>query len=279
MDLEGLVRAALAEDVGAGDRTTEWTVPAVATGDAHIVTRATGVIAGTEVADLVFRTVDAGLTLEWRRENGDRVAAGDEVLSVRGPMAAILTAERTALNFLAHLSGIATLTARYVEAVAGTGCRIADTRKTTPGLRVLEKRATVLGGAMNHRMGLFDMVLIKENHVRAAGGVAAALRAVAEPATREGLDVEVEVRSLEEFDEALKERPARILLDNMTLDELREAVHRAGPRGEGRPLLEASGGVSLDTVGDIAATGIDIISIGAITHSAPALDLSLLATG
>ncbi len=276
MELEALVRAALAEDVGDGDRTTDWTVPETATGRARIVAKAQGVIAGSEAADLVFRTVDPALTLDWRRQDGDRVAPGDEVLEARGALRSILTAERTALNFLGRLSGIATLAARYVEVVEDTDCRIADTRKTTPGLRALEKRAAAAGGAMNHRLGLFDMVLIKENHLRAAGGVSAALRAVEALAASERLEVEVEVRTLEELDEALTGRPARILLDNMTTGELREAVRRAGSRPEGRPLLEASGGVALETVREIAATGVDIISIGAITHSAAALDLSLL---
>jgi nicotinate-nucleotide pyrophosphorylase (carboxylating) len=276
MELEALVRAALAEDIGDGDRTTAWTVPETATGRARIVAKAHGVIAGREAADLVFRTLDSELALDWRRRDGDRVAPDDEVLEIGGALRSILTAERTALNFLGRLSGIATLAARYVKAVENTECRIADTRKTTPGLRTLEKRAAAAGGALNHRMGLFDMVLVKENHVRVAGGVAAALQAVEGPAAGQRLEVEIEVRTLDELDEALTERPARILLDNMTRRELQEAVRRVGTMRGGRPLLEASGGVTLENVREIAATGVDLVSIGAITHSAPALDLSLL---
>lgn len=272
-ELEGLVRRALEEDLGDGDRTTSWTVPEGTLGAARIISRAAGVVAGVEFADRVFAAVDERLRPDWRVGDGSRVAPGDEIVRLEGPLAGILTAERTALNGLAHLSGIATRAAAFVEAVAGTRARIVDTRKTTPGWRRLEKAATVAGGAANHRMGLYDMVLIKENHIRAAGGVGAALDAVRQRAAAEGLEVEIEVTDMDELEDALAGGPDRILLDNMTPDALREAVRRRGDST--RPLLEASGGVDLATVRAVADTGVDLISVGAITHSAPALDLSL----
>lgn len=275
--LEGLVEAALAEDVGEGDRTTEWTVPAGAAGRARIVAREPGRAAGLRVAGRVFRQLDGRTEVTWRTEEGGGLAAGDTVAEISGPLRAILTGERVALNFLGRLSGIATLTARFVEAVEGTGCRVTDTRKTTPGWRRLEKEAVAAGGGQNHRMGLFDMVLLKENHLRAAGGVAAALGAVRGPAGEAGLAVEVEVTDLEELEAALERPPDRILLDNMTAPELREAVERAGRlASRDRPLLEASGGVTLENVREVAETGVDLVSVGALTHSASALDLSLL---
>lgn len=275
--LDALVDAALAEDLGEeGDRTTEWTVPAGATGRARVVAKAAGVLAGSLPAGRVFERVDPDLALSWKVEEGAPVTPGSEVLEVRGALAPILTAERTALNFLARLSGIASLAARFAEAVRGTGCRIADTRKTTPGWRALEKRAAAAGGAVNHRMGLYDMVLVKENHIRAAGGLRPALRSALPAASAAGLAVEVEVGTLEELATALEEGADRILLDNMSPAELREAVRRARGRDGARPLLEASGGITLETAREVAGTGVDLISVGAITHSAPALDLSLL---
>ncbi len=277
LDVRELVEAALAEDLGAGDRTTEWSVPAGARGRARIVARASGVVAGTEPAGLAFRLLDAGAEPGWRAADGDLVEAGATVARIEGPLAALLAAERTALNFLGRLSGVATLTARFVAAVEGTGCRITDTRKTTPGWRRLEKAATAAGGAVNHRMGLDDMVLLKENHLRAAGGVAAALEAVRPRARDAGLAVEVEVTGREELEAALAGSPERILLDNMDPDELRRAVRRTRELDpEDRPLLEASGGVTLESVREVAGTGVDLISVGALTHSAPALDLSML---
>lgn len=274
-----LVEAALAEDVGDGDRTTLWTVPEDARGRATVLSRARGVVAGTAPAGLVFRLLDAELKLRWLLADGARVEPEQPVLEVRGALRPILTGERTALNFLGRLSGIATLTARFVEAVAGTGCRITDTRKTTPGWRALEKEATVAGGAVGHRRGLYDMVLIKENHIRAAGGVREALRAARARAGRERLQVEVEVRTVEELEAALEEGPDRILLDNMTLPELRRAVGRVRSLPPPHPLLEASGGIDLRSVRAVARTGVDLVSVGAITHSAPALDLTLLVDG
>lgn len=271
-----LVAAALADDVGAGDRTTQWTVPEEAAGRARIVAREAGVVAGTGPATETFRLVGPDTDVRWRRGEGERVGAGGVVAVVGGRVAALLTAERTALNFLARLSGIASATARHVEAVEGTGCRVTDTRKTTPGWRALEKAATAAGGAVNHRSGLHDMVLIKENHVRAAGGVRAALAAAVPPAREAGIPVEVEVGTLAELDDALDGAPDRILLDNMDVPDLREAVRRASSSGDDRPVLEASGGITLETIRAVAETGVDLVSVGRLTHSAPALDVSML---
>lgn len=273
-DLVTLVRAALAEDVGPGDVTTAATVPGDRPGRARIVAKAAGVIAGLDAAREVCRQVDPGIRFEPRIAEGGRVAPGDEVARATGPFASLLTAERTALNFLQRLSGIATLTARFVEAVEGTGAEIVDTRKTTPGWRALEKAAVRAGGGANHRMGLHDAYLVKENHVAGAGGVAAALAAVAAhgPGDR---PVEIEVRTLEELDEALAapDRPDRILCDNFEPAALSEAVRRVRAGAPGI-LVEASGNVTLETVRSVARTGVDWISVGALTHSAPALDLS-----
>ncbi len=271
--LSELVSAALSEDLGDGDVTSEAVVPADAEAGARIVQKQAGVLFGFEVAAEVFRQTGAGfepLTAEgeWREEvPADAAAAA-------GPVRALLAAERTALNFLARLSGIATLTARYVEAVRGSGAEILDTRKTTPGLRGLEKQAVVAGGGTNHRRGLYDAILIKENHAAAAGGVGEAVKAAA--MARPELAVEVECRHLDEAGEALAAGAARLLLDNMTTAQLREAVALRDSAGSEGASLEASGGVTLETVAEIAATGVDFISVGALTHSAPALDLSML---
>jgi nicotinate-nucleotide pyrophosphorylase (carboxylating) len=265
-----LIDQALAEDVGDGDATTQLLVPAGATGRAVLTQKAPGVVAGMRVAEAVFHRVDP--TLRWHShvEEGVWREAGGRVAEVAGPSRSILTAERVALNFLQRLSGVATLTARYVREVAGTRVRILDTRKTTPGLRVLEKQAVLAGGGHNHRAGLFDAILVKENHAAMAGGVGEATKlALAEA---RGLPVEVECATLEEVREALDAGARRILLDNMTNEQLRHAVALSAGHAE----LEASGGVSLDTVRGIAQTGIDYISVGALTHSAPALDVSLI---
>ncbi len=275
---DSLLRRALAEDVGAGDWTTLWTVPEAAQGDAVIVAKAPGVIAGSGVAAAVFRSVDADLDTRVVVCDGAAVEPGDLVMRVSGRTRSILTAERVALNFLRHLSGIATLTRAFADAVAGTGARILDTRKTAPGLRQLEKAAVVAGGGTNHRFGLHDMLLLKENHIAAAGGIEAALEAVRKRNAR-GLPVEVETRSLDEVDQALRRGADRILFDNMPLEMLRAAVQRVQNAGAPRPQTEASGGVTLDSVRAIAETGVDFISVGALTHSAPALDMSLLLEG
>ena len=272
--LERLVRQALEEDVGTGDVTTALTVSPGALGTAAIVAKEELVLAGGAVAREVFLACDGSLAVDLLRPGGSLVAPGEEVLGLKGSLGAILTGERTALNFLARLSGIATLTRRFVRAVEGTGARILDTRKTTPGWRLLEKEAVRLGGGHNHRMGLHDFILVKDNHIAAAGGIAEAVRRVRE-GNRGGLPLEVEVSSEEQLEEALALGVPRLLLDNMSLEEMARAVRRAHELGEGRPELEASGNVTLETVRAVAGTGVDWISVGALTHSARAADLSL----
>lgn len=267
--LDELVARALAEDLGDGDATAAATVPADAQAFARIRQKAPGVVYGLDLAERAFRALDPHAAIVRQAEEGVWREDGP-VLEVRGNARALLGAERTALNFLARLSGIATLTARYVRAVEGTGARIIDTRKTTPGLRMPEKAAVHCGGGTKNRIGLFDEILIKENHAAAAGGVGEAVRRAR--AARPDLPLEVEVRTLAELDEALEAGAPRIMLDNMDLATMREAVARTA----GRASLEASGGVTLERVREIAEAGIDFISIGALTHSAPALDLSLI---
>ena len=270
-ELEQLVAGALAEDLGAGDLTTAAVVPEGGRARARIEQRSPGVLSGIDVAREAFRQLDAELRFEVLAQEGEWREGGD-VATIEGRAAAILSCERTALNFLGRLSGVATMTARYVQAIEGTGARILDTRKTTPGLRALEKRAVVHGGGVSHRAGLYDAILVKENHALLAGGVGAAARAAA--ANRGAADwVEVEVESLEELDEVLAAGADRVLLDNMDLDQMRAAVERA--RGS-CAALEASGGIALEAVRAVAESGVDFVSVGALTHSAPALDLSLL---
>jgi nicotinate-nucleotide pyrophosphorylase (carboxylating) len=266
--LERIVAAALAEDVGTGDVTTDATVDASARGTAQLLVKEPGVVCGLEVAAEVFRVLDRDVHFEALVEDGAWVDGTTGVATVAGPLRAILTGERTALNFLGRLSGIATLTRRYVDAVDGTGTAILDTRKTTPGLRALEKRAVAAGGGRNHRFGLYDGVLIKDNHLRAAGSVGSAVER-ARAAT--DLPIEVECDTLDQVAEALEARVDAILLDNMTPDGLLAAVVLTG----GRARLEASGGITLENVRAVAETGVDEISIGALTHSARSLDVSL----
>jgi nicotinate-nucleotide pyrophosphorylase (carboxylating) len=271
-DVEELIDRALAEDVGAGDATTEATVDAAARARATITQKAAGVISGLEVAEAVFRRLDPEAVVERLGPEGAWREAGAPVLRVDGSARALLTAERTALNFLGRLSGIATATARVVRAVdeAGGGAKILDTRKTTPGLRRLEKHAVADGGGVNHRAGLYDAILIKENHSAAAGGVGEAVRRAR--AARPDLPVAVEVRDPKEIDEALRAGAPRLLLDNMSPQEIRAAVQQVAGRAE----LEASGGIDDGTVLVYATIeGLHYISMGALTHSAPALDLSL----
>jgi nicotinate-nucleotide pyrophosphorylase (carboxylating) len=263
-----IVTRALAEDVGTGDVTTAATVPDGARAAALITQKAPGVVFGLDIAEETFRTLDPEIGFE-RLGNEGEWRDGGPILRIEGSAHAILTAERTALNFLQRLSGVATMTARCVRAVEGTRARILDTRKTTPGMRALEKAAVAAGGGTNHRAGLYDAVLIKENHAALAGGVGAAVRRARAQAPE--LRLEVECRSLAEVDEALGAGAPRILLDNMTVEELRAAVGHVGGRAE----LEASGGVTLETLREIAGTGVQFVSVGAVTHSAPALDLSL----
>lgn len=269
--LDELVRRALAEDVRDGDVTTEATVPADARASALIRQKAPGVIYGLDLAEATFRALDAGVRFERLAPEG-RWRSDGPVLALEGSARALLTGERTALNFLAHLSGVATQAARAARAVEGTSARVLDTRKTTPGLRALEKAAVAAGGAVNHRFGLFDAILLKENHIAAAGGIAQAV-ARARAASPELADtLEVEVRDADEVQQALDAGAPRLLLDNMTVEQLAAAVAHVG----GRASLEASGGVTLERLQEIAATGVDFISIGALTHSAPALDLSMI---
>ena len=274
MDLTAeIVARALAEDVGSGDVTTAATVAADVRATALITQKAPGVIFGLQTARLVFTSLDPTIAFEALVDEGVWRERG-EVARVTGSARALLTGERTALNFLQRLSGVATMAARCVRAVSDAvgdgGPVILDTRKTTPGLRALEKAAVAAGGATNHRAGLYDAILIKENHSALAGGVGAAVRRARELAPQ--LALEVECRSIAEVDEALAAGATSLLLDNMSPDQLRAAVVRVG----GRATLEASGGVTLETLKEVAGTGVDFISMGAITHSAPALDLSLL---
>ena len=272
-DLRRLARAALAEDLGVrGDVTSLATVPAEARGTGVLATRQEGVVAGLDAAAAVFDAVQPAVALHARVADGARVGVGAVVAEVEGTTRGILAAERTALNLLGHLSGVATLTARFVAAISGSQAVIRDTRKTLPGLRALEKRAVVAGGGTNHRFGLDDGVLVKDNHVAAAGGVAAATRAALAGAG--GLDVQVEVDDLDQLAVALDAGARSVLLDNFVLPDLREAVRRC--RAHPEPVfVEASGGVRLDTVADIARTGVDAVAVGVLTHSAPALDVGL----
>jgi len=268
--MQELIDRALREDLGDGDVTSLAVVPENARARARIDQKEPGVIAGLAAAETVFRRLDPGLRWHPRVQEGEW-REGGLVAEIAGSARWILAGERVALNFLGRLSGVATLTARYVKAVEGTGAKILDTRKTTPGLRALEKQAVAAGGGHNHRFGLFDAMLVKENHSALGGGVGEATRK-ARAAAREGMVVEIECATLDEVDEALAAGATSILLDNMTLEEMTEAVARA----KGKAETEASGGVNLDTVRAIAETGVDWISVGALTHSSPALDLSLL---
>ncbi len=268
-DLKRVVAAALEEDLGDGiDVTTAAVVDGNLSGEARIVARAAGVLAGTEAAALVFELVDPSCGYVAVSKDGARLGPGDEVARITGPLSAILTGERTSLNFLQRLSGIATLTRRYTDALAPfPKVTLLDTRKTTPGLRLLERAAVRAGGGRNHRDGLWDAILIKDNHVAAAGGVAAAVQR----ARRASMPIEVEVDSLEQLSEALQAGAETILLDNMSAAEMRRAVEITA----GRAKLEASGGMTLERAVAAAQAGVDRISVGALTHSAPALDLSL----
>ncbi len=269
--IEPVVRAALAEDLGrAGDITSAACVDADARLAARFATRKGGVAAGIACARLAIHALDPAARVEAVARDGDQLQAGAALIEVEADARALLSAERVALNLLGRLSGVATLTRAYVDAVAGTGAAITDTRKTTPGLRALEKYAVRCGGGVNHRFGLDDAILIKDNHVAACGGVAEATRR-ARAAAGHLVKVEAEVDSLAQLEAALAERPDVILLDNFSLADLRAAVALA----KGRATLEASGGVSLETVRAIAETGVDVISVGALTHSAPVLDIGL----
>lgn len=272
-----LIDAALAEDVGRGDVTTLATVPASAKARAEIAAKADGVVCGLTVARAVFQRVEPRLQVELDAADGDAVLPGQTVLRVDGPARGILSAERVALNFLQHLSGIATATRQAVRALEGTSARILDTRKTLPGMRLLAKYAVRTGGGGNHRHGLYDMVLIKDNHIAAAGGIAAAMKRARDACP--GLAVEVEVADFGQLEEALAAAPDRVMLDNFSPEAVQEAVARiaawAASAVRERPEVEVSGGITAESLRAYAAAGVDFISSGALTHSARALDLSL----
>jgi len=268
-----LIHMALQEDLNEiGDLTSD-AIFSDERGRAEIVAKAAGILAGAEVSRQVFLTVDPELNIRLKTADGSELVAGQTVMELEGKVRSLLRAERTALNFLGRLSGIATLTNRFVRSVAETRCRILDTRKTTPGYRELEKYAVRMGGGLNHRMGLYDMVLIKDNHIAAAGGIRPAVEKVREYLAKKGItaQIEVEAATLQQVHEAADLNVDRILLDNMSLDQLREAVRRVN----GRLPLEASGNVTLESVRAVAETGVDFISVGALTHSAPVLDFSM----
>jgi nicotinate-nucleotide pyrophosphorylase (carboxylating) len=265
-----VVQRALEEDIGDGDSTTLFTIPTDATLDGRFVAKEPGVIAGLPVAQIAFKLVDERAQFTPHIADGDSVQPGQVFAAVGGPCRALLTAERVALNFLQRMSGVATLTRRFVQAVEGTRAVILDTRKTAPGLRLLDKWAVQIGGGQNHRFGLYDMVLIKDNHIVAVGSISEAVARVRAADDRRR-PIEVEVKTLAELEEVLPLDVDRILLDNMSLDEMRQAVRLTN----GRTPLEASGNVTLENVAAVAATGVDAISVGALTHSVRALDISL----
>ena len=268
--LYGDVVRALAEDVPGEDVTSAATIPAGATATGDLVARGDGVVAGLAVAELVLiYVVGPGVAVERHVADGDRVAKGDLLLTVSGPTSLLLTAERTALNYLCHLSGIATTTARWVEAVDGTGARVRDTRKTIPGHRLLAKYAVRCGGGVNHRTSLSDQALAKDNHVLAAGGVVPAYQAVV--AAYPGLPVQVEVTTLDQLRELLEAGADQVLLDNMSTEDMAEAVRIT----DGRAALEASGGLTVDRAREVAETGVDFLAVGGLTHSAPVLDVAM----
>ena len=270
-----LIHRALREDIGDGDHSALACIPASAAGTAVVVAKEPGVVAGLELARLVFHEVDPAIAVETLVSDGAPVARGTKVLRATGPTQSLLTAERTVLNFMQRLSGIATTTNRYVQLVAGTGARLLDTRKTTPGYRALEKWAVTMGGGMNHRMGLYDMVMLKDNHCDFAGGITAAVQATRQYLSHKGLNlkIEVETRNVNEVEEALKAGVDRIMLDNFSVEDTHTAVALIGGRAE----TESSGGITEANLRSYAETGVDFISVGALTHSIKSLDLSMLA--
>ena len=270
-----LIDLAMAEDIGGGDVTTRYFIPEDRQANAWVVARKDGVVSGGEIAAQVFRKVDPELLVQILTSDGTHVVAGSQLIRIQGSARSILTAERTALNFLQHLSGIATLTAYYCKQVLGTHTRILDTRKTTPGYRMLEKKAVRDGGGTNHRQGLYDRAMVKDNHLVAEGGIAAIQAGIQKlKINQPNVEVEIEADNIEQVREFLAlDGVDYILLDNMTLVQLSEAVALRGLRT--KPMLEASGGITLESLAEIAATGVDFISVGALTHSAPALDIGL----
>ncbi|HEV8588860.1 MAG TPA: carboxylating nicotinate-nucleotide diphosphorylase [Pyrinomonadaceae bacterium] len=269
-EIRATIERALAEDIDSGDVTTDSIVPETATLDAKIVAKSAGVAAGLAVAETAFLLLDQQVVFSSVVADGDQIQAGQVLAEINGPARAILTAERTALNFVGRMSGIATLTRQFVDEARGTRAKILDTRKTAPNLRPFDKEAVRLGGGENHRLGLFDMILIKDNHIDFAGSITEAVRRAR--ALASGLEVEVEARTLRDVAECLDLAVGWIMLDNMPLDEMREAVRLA----HGRAKVEASGNITLANVHSIAETGVDYISVGALTHSVRALDVSLM---
>jgi nicotinate-nucleotide pyrophosphorylase (carboxylating) len=275
-DLLKFINLALEEDVREGDHTSLSTVPADAIGKARLLVKDTGILAGVELAELIFKTVDPELQVEVLLNDGSPIKPGDIALYVEGPDRSILTAERLVLNCMQRMSGIATVTKSIVDLLEGTNCKVLDTRKTTPGIRLLEKWAVQIGGGVNHRFGLFDMILIKDNHVDYAGGIKEALQAAQNYVKEKGLklDIEIEVRNLDELKQVLEVGGVvRIMLDNFTYDQIREALELI----DGRFPVEASGGITPENVRDYAETGVDYVSMGYLTHSVKSLDLSLKA--
>ncbi|WP_457566456.1 carboxylating nicotinate-nucleotide diphosphorylase [Caldithrix abyssi] len=270
-DWHNLVKLALAEDIGDGDVTTDCTITEDIEIVAHLLAKSDGIIAGLEVFLACFQELDPSIQFKWNKSDGDAVRPGEKIALLKGKARAILTAERTALNFLQRMSGIATLTRQMVEAVKGTPAKILDTRKTAPGLRYFDKWAVRIGGGQNHRFGLYDMVLIKDNHIVACGGIRQAVERVRVCDKKQRL-IEVEVKNLDELREAIDSGVDRILLDNMSPETMKQAVGICG----GRIPLEASGNVTIETVRPIAESGVDFISVGALTHSVKALDVSLI---
>lgn len=274
--VEGLIELAIAEDIGDGDHTSLASIPHDARGRMRLLVKQEGVIAGIEVARLVFRRLDPEVAFEQRIEDGAKVTYGDEAFFVEGRTVSLLQAERIVLNIMQRMSGVATETARYVALLDGLKTKVLDTRKTTPGMRVLDKMAVKLGGGENHRMGLFDMILLKDNHIDFAGGIVPAIRQVREYLAREGrvLPIEVEVRTLEDIDEVLGESGVdRIMLDNFSVELTREAVRKIAGRVE----VESSGGITFDTIRAYGECGVDFVSVGALTHQIKSLDMSLKA--
>lgn len=269
--IDHIISSALAEDIGSGD-VTSLAMGVQLDADAEIVSKQKGILAGVDVAKRVFELHDPDLKVKCLKKDGDRLKEGDVILNISGEGRSILTAERTALNMIGRMSGIATLTDQFVQKTKGTRCRVLDTRKTMPNFRILDKYAVTCGGGHNHRYALYDMILIKENHIRWAGGLENALEAALTYAEPRKLDIEIEVTDLYEYERAVKYPIKMIMLDHFTLDELREAASI----DHGKILLEASGDVNLDTIEAIAATGIDVVSVGALTHSVINYDFSLL---
>ncbi len=276
LDIDQVITYALAEDIGDGDHTSNSCIPENAYGKAKLVAKEGGVLAGIEVAEKVFKAVDINTSFSRLMEDGTKISVGDEIFIVDGKSQSLLKAERLALNFLQRMSGIATKTAHYVSLIEGTGAKLLDTRKTTPNLRMLEKLAVTIGGGYNHRMGLYDMVMIKDNHADFAGGITKAVARTVEYLEKNGLNlqIEVETRNMKEIEEALNTKAIhRIMLDNFTPQQLKEAVDFIDKRVE----TEASGGITEKNIRDYALTGVDFISVGALTHHVKSLDLSLKA--